>query len=64
MNLDTVLKCATAMAEKQMAGLGHVSADVQALIDELTPAPVVESEVAVEAPQESAPKSKKAKSSE
>ena len=50
MNVDTVLKCAYAMAEKQMAGMGYVTGDVQSLIDELT-APVVE---------EPAPKSKKA----
>ena len=48
MNLDTVLMCARAMASKQMSGLGYVENDVQAIIDELTPAPVSEPEVVVE----------------
>jgi hypothetical protein len=73
MNLDTVLMCARTTANFQRSGLGYVDPEVQALIDELTPAPVVEpvveeeapavEEVAEEAAEESAPvtKSKKAK---
>ena len=61
-NLDTVLQCAKMAAAIQLNGLGHVDAEIQALIDELTPPAVVESEpvatevvepeVAVETPQE------------
>jgi len=48
MNLDTVLMCAQMAAAKQMAGLGYVDPQIQALIDELTVSPVVEpAEVAV-----------------
>jgi hypothetical protein len=50
MNLETVLMCAQATAAKQLAALGGVDPEVQALIDELT-APVAE-----EAP---APKTRK-----
>jgi hypothetical protein len=42
MNLETVLMCAQTTARQQLAALGHVGDDVQALIDELAPAPVVE----------------------
>ena len=42
MNLDTVLMCAQVTARQQLAVFGNVSEEVQALIDELTPAPVVE----------------------
>ena len=42
MNLDTVLMCAQVTARQQLAALGTVGDDVQALIDELTPAPAVE----------------------
>jgi hypothetical protein len=42
MNLETVLMCAHVAARQQMSGFGFVDAEVQALIDELTPAPVVE----------------------
>ena len=38
MNLDTVLMCAKMAAAKQQAGLGYVDPEIQALIDELTPA--------------------------
>ena len=48
MNLDTVLMCAQMAARMQLSGLGHVDAEIQALIDELTPAPVVESEPVAE----------------
>lgn len=45
MNLDTILMCAQKVARQQVASLGCVDADVQALIDEveslLAPAPVV-----------------------
>jgi hypothetical protein len=51
MNLDTVLMCAQMTARQQIAALGCVGEDVQALIDELTTAPVVE---------EAAPVAKKA----
>ena len=44
MNLETVAMCAQFTARQQLAALGCVSEDVQALIDELTPAPVVEEE--------------------
>jgi hypothetical protein len=48
MNLDTVLMCAQLVAAQQTAALGCVDPKVQALIDELTPAPVEEpAEVAV-----------------
>ena len=50
MNLETVLMCAQATAATQLAALGGVDPEVQALIDELT-APAVE-----EAP---APKTRK-----
>jgi hypothetical protein len=46
MNLDTVLMCAQMAARMQQSGLGHVDADIQALIDELTAAPAVEPVVA------------------
>jgi hypothetical protein len=42
MNTETVLMCAQITARQQLASLGFVGEDVQALIDELTPAPVVE----------------------
>jgi hypothetical protein len=64
MNLDTVLMCARIAANSQRTGLGYVDADVQALLDELTPAPVVE--VVEEAPvveEVVAPKTKRAKAS-
>ena len=54
MNLDTVFTCAQMAARQQIAALGYVSADIQALIDELTPAPVAE-EVVEEAVEEAAP---------
>jgi hypothetical protein len=66
MNLDTVLMCAQMTARQQIAALGYAGEDVQALIDELTPAPVVVEEAApvVEeaAPvvEEAAPVAKKA----
>lgn len=40
MNLDTVLMCARMAADKQHAALGFVDPQIQALIDELAPAPV------------------------
>jgi hypothetical protein len=56
MNLDTVLMCAQATARQQVAALGCVGADVQELLDELAPAPVVEeAPAAVETPVEEAP---------
>jgi hypothetical protein len=42
MNTETILMCAQVTARQQLASLGFVGEDVQALIDELTPAPVVE----------------------
>ena len=42
MNNETILMCAQVTARQQLASLGVVADDVQALIDELTPAPVVE----------------------
>jgi hypothetical protein len=42
MNLDTVLICANTTARLQLASLGYVAEDVQALIDELSPTPVAE----------------------
>lgn len=52
MNLEIVLMCAQTTARHQLAALGAVDSEVQALIDELTaPAPVAE-----EAP---APKTRK-----
>ena len=43
MNIETVRKCADMAAQMQMAAFGHVTNDVQELIDELNaPAPVVE----------------------
>ena len=48
MNLDTVLMCAQTTARQQMAAYNYVGDDVQALIDELTPAPVVAEEPVVE----------------
>lgn len=56
MNLDTVLMCAQLTARQQLAALGNVSEEVQALIDELTPAPVVEEAAPVV--EEAAPVSK------
>ena len=41
MNLEVVLMCAKTTAAKQLAALGGVDPEVQALIDELT-APAVE----------------------
>jgi hypothetical protein len=41
MNIETVRKCADMAAQMQMAAFGHVTQDVQDLIDELNaPAPV------------------------
>lgn len=43
MNLETVRKCADMTAQVQMNAFGHVTKDVQDLLDELnTPAPVAE----------------------
>lgn len=43
MNIETVRKCANMAAQMQLAAFGHVTNDVQELIDELdAPAPVVE----------------------
>lgn len=54
MNLEIVLMCAKMAAAKQQTGLGYVDPEIQALIDELTPAPVevVEEVEAVEAVEE------------
>lgn len=52
MNLETVLMCAKMAAAKQQTGLGYVDPEIQALIDELTPAPVEEVAEAVEEPPE------------
>lgn len=57
MNLNTVLMCAQVTARQQLAGLGYVGDDVQALVAEveslLAPAPVeeVEEPQAPEAPE-------------
>ena len=53
MNLDTVLMCAKMAATTQTASLGYVDPDVQALIDELTAAPV-EAEAEAVAPEAAA----------
>jgi hypothetical protein len=53
MNLDTVLMCAQMTARQQIAALGYVDADVQALIDE------VESLLVPDAVVEEAPVAKK-----
>jgi hypothetical protein len=43
MNIETVRKCADMAAQVQMNAFGHVTKDVQDLLDELNPpAPVVE----------------------
>lgn len=42
MNLDTVRKCAEMAARQQAAALGSVDADIQALLNELAPAEVVQ----------------------
>lgn len=55
MNLETVLMCAKMAAAKQQAGLGYVDPEVQALIDELTPAPAEAVEEAVEPEPMAAP---------
>jgi hypothetical protein len=55
MNLDTVLKCANLAANKQLAFLGYVDADIQELLDELTAATAEPAEVAqIEAEAEAA----------
>lgn len=61
MNLNTILMCAQMTARQQIAALGYVDADVQALIDEveslLVPDAVVEDAPVEEKP---APVAKKA----
>jgi hypothetical protein len=57
MNLETILKCAEVTARQQLTALGHVSGDVQELIDEVASL-LVPDEVVEEAP---APKAKKTK---
>ena len=48
MNLETVLKCANITVQVQMNAFGHVTKDVQDLIDELnSPAPAAEEVPAV-----------------
>lgn len=54
MNNETVLMCAQMTARQQLAALGYVGADVQALLDELTPAPEAEVEEAAPAAEEPA----------
>jgi hypothetical protein len=53
MNLNTILMCAQMTARQQIAALGYVDADVQALIDE------VESLLAPDAVVEDAPAAEK-----
>ena len=55
MNTETLLMCVQMTARQQLAALGCVSDEVQALLDELTPAPVAEepaAEVQQVAPEE------------